>query len=98
MGRVSPVTGGSEPVMTKALNGPGLVPPYTGQSQPSKIQVPAKIFYRMVWEEGAWVMKAYSEIYPEILSEQNPPQYTDPVVPPPISKTDLWSAMQTWPL
>lgn len=73
------------------------VPPYAGQSQQQTIQVPARIFYKYVWEEGAWVMKAYQEIFPEIPSEQNPPQYTD-FVPLPIYKTDLWSANQTWPL
>ena len=40
------------------------VPSYTGQSQPSQIQVPARISYQEVWEEGPWSMPPYATFYP----------------------------------
>lgn len=69
------------------------VAPYCGQDQVQKIQVPAQISYRQIWEESAWVMPPYSGIFPGVVSEQSPGP-----VPPPIYKTDLWTAQATFPL
>jgi hypothetical protein len=69
------------------------VPPYAGQNQQQVINIPATIRYQMVWEEGPWVLPPYSSIYPPDSQAQG-----TAFVPPPIQKTDLWSAMQTWPM
>lgn len=142
-----------------------VVPSYTGQNQPTQIQVPAKIAYKYIDpEEGAWSMPAYSGIF-DYSSQGDPiqlippePSYAPPsptpwikplatpppvpwikqipitqpplakappdqiviqatsvmppyqnffptegegstaLVPPPVQKTDIFSAMQTWPL
>jgi hypothetical protein len=76
-------------------NSPAIVAPYCGQNQEQTIQVPATIAYREPpygQEEGPWVMIPYASLYPQ------PPAPDTQWLPPPISKTDLWSAMQTWPL
>jgi hypothetical protein len=71
------------------------VPPYCGQDQQQTIQVPAAIAYReppYASEEGPWAMIPFAYLYPQ------PPQPTLAVVPPPIRTSDLWSAMQTFPV
>lgn len=76
-------------------DGPGLEAPYAGQNQEQTIQVPATIAYREPpygAEEGPWVMLPYAKLYPQ------PQTPTEGVVPPPVSKTALWDAQQTWPL
>lgn len=73
------------------------VPSYCGQNQQSTIKVPKRIAYKQVWEESCWPLPPLVSIYPDVWSEQNPPQYTG-VVPLPIYKTDLWCANQTFPL
>jgi hypothetical protein len=61
------------------------VPPYAGQDQTSQINLATPVPSS---EEGPGLM-------PPLPSNQEmAPQF----LPPPISKTDLWSAMQTWPL
>lgn len=69
------------------------VAPYAGQNQQSQIVIPARIAYRLIWEEGPWVMPPYAALYP-------PPTQApaEALVPPPIRTSDLWSAMQEWPL
>jgi hypothetical protein len=72
---------------------PLTVGPYAGQNQQSRIAITAESAYRQVWEEGPWVMPPYAQIFP-------PPVQAPglAIVPPPIRASDLWSAMQTWPL
>lgn len=44
-----------------------IVPPSSGQSQPTQINVPARIAYKeppYATEEGPWVMPPYALIYP----------------------------------
>jgi hypothetical protein len=69
------------------------VAPYAGQNQQTQIVVPATIYYQEQMEDGPWVMPPYAQIYP-------PPAQAPGVafVPPPVYTSDLWSAMQTWPL
>lgn len=72
------------------------VPPYAGQNQTSKIAVPAPIAYKYIdGEEGPWAQAPYQWFYPT-------PVYLEPprlaYIPPPIYKTELWRAQQTWPL
>jgi hypothetical protein len=69
------------------------VPPYAGQNQQRWIPVPATIQYKHNWEEGPWVLPPYSSIYPPDSQAQG-----TAFVPPPIQKTDLWSAQQEFPL
>jgi hypothetical protein len=86
-----------------------LVRPYAGQNQPAAITVPATIVYQSYQyspEEGPWSMPPYEQIF----TNPVPPnahyliQYpagspgSQDFLPPSISKTDLWSAMQTYPL
>jgi hypothetical protein len=72
-----------------------VVPQYSGGTQVGGIAVNPDIAYRESQrEEGPWAVPPYSQIYPpdsQTLEETA-------VVPPPISKTDLWAAMQEWPL
>jgi hypothetical protein len=68
------------------------VAPYAGQNQSSQIVVPRTISNREQREESCWVMPPYANLFP------NGEQGGTAFVPPPIQKTDLWSAMQTWPL
>ena len=68
------------------------VQPYAGQNQQRFIHVPASIWHREQWEEGCWVLPPYAAIFP---GGEHP---ETAIVPPPIYKTDLWSAMQTWPM
>jgi hypothetical protein len=85
------------------------VPNYAGQSQPTQINIPARIAYQGYQyspEEGPWVMPPYEQIF----TNPVPPgahyliQYpagspgSQDFLPPSIAKTDLWSAMQTFPL
>jgi len=75
------------------VNGPKLMPPYTGQTQQSAIPITAASRYQQAMEEGPWVMPAYAALYP-------PPTQSPGAsfVPPPIRTSDLWSAMQQFPL
>ena len=80
---------------------PLTVPPYSGINQPVAPDVNPDIAWRESQpEEGPWVIPPYAAIFgpvpTPVSSETNQPG-TD-VVPPPISKTDLWNAMQEWPL
>jgi hypothetical protein len=68
------------------------VAPYTGQNQEQHINVPATIAYRYEWEEGPWEMPPYASIYPTAIEAELA------LVPPPVYLTDIWSAMQTWPM
>jgi hypothetical protein len=69
---------------------PTVFPPYCGQDQQQRINVPAAIRYRQdEREEGPWVMLPYGSLYPEAAVDY---------LPPPLYTTDLWSAQQTWPL
>lgn len=73
-----------------------VVPSYAGQNQPTVINVPATIVYRSYQyspEESCWVMPPYAQVFgiPAQPDSQG-------VVPPPLVKTDLLSAMQTYPL
>lgn len=75
---------------------PSLVAPYCGMNQQQTINVPATIAYkgyRYAPEESCWAMPSYASLYPEV----TPTPRLD-FLPPPISKTDLWSAQQQWPL
>lgn len=75
------------------FHAPLIVPSYSGSNQQTQIQVPARIAYREAErEEGPWVMPPYANLYPG--GEQGGTAF----VPPPVQKTDLWAAMQTWPL
>jgi hypothetical protein len=75
-------------------NVPQLVAPYCGQSQPTVIPVPATIAYKYIdREEGPWAMIPYAQLYPP-----DPPAPSVAFLPPPIRTSDLWSAMQTFPL
>jgi len=69
------------------------VAPYAGQSQQTVIPVPATIAYQEVWEESCWVIPPYASIFPPPAQEPGAA-----LVPPPIRTSDLWSAMQTFPL
>jgi hypothetical protein len=72
------------------------VPPYAGQSQPTRLYIPARIAYQQPpygAEEGPWVMPPYAQIYPPTA-----PAPVSAFVPPRLIKTDLFSAQQTWPL
>ena len=72
---------------------PLIVPAYSGQNQQTQIAVPAPIAYREARrEEGPWVMPPYANLYP------GGEQAGTAIVPPPLQSTDLWAAMQTWPL
>jgi hypothetical protein len=71
---------------------PTVFPPYCGQDQQQRINVPAAIRYRQEREEGPWVMLPYASLYPQAA------EAAVDYLPPPIYKTDLWSAMQLWPL
>jgi hypothetical protein len=73
-----------------------LVPSYAGQSQPTRINVPARIAYQSYQyspEESCWVMPAYAQIF-GIPAQPDAQAW----VPPPLVKTDLWAAQQTYPL
>jgi hypothetical protein len=72
------------------------VPPTNGQNQTHVIVVPDTIAYKYLeWEEGPWAMLPYANLYPPPASQTPAWEH---VVPPPIYRTDIWSAMQTWPL
>ena len=72
---------------------PSKVAPYCGSSQQVTIVVPRAIGFREVErEEGPWVLPPYANLFPG--GEQGGTAF----VPPPVQSTDLWSAMQTWPL
>jgi hypothetical protein len=72
---------------------PSTFPPYSGQNQQQVIEVPRSISNREERrEEGPWVMPPYANLYPG--GEQARLAY----LPPPIQSTDLWTAMQTFPL
>ena len=77
---------------------PSALGPYAGQSQPQAVVVPATTAYRQIREEGPWVLPPYAVIFPEVFNEQNPPGPSTAFLPPPIKKTDLWRAQQSWPL
>jgi hypothetical protein len=69
------------------------VAPYCGANQQQQINVPATIAYKYIdREEGPWVMLPYASLYPPPTAE------TAAWVPPPLGKTDLWTAQGTWPL
>jgi hypothetical protein len=71
-----------------------IVAPYAGQNQQAVIPVPARIAYKYIdREEGPWVMIPYAQLYPP-----DPPASSVAFLPPPIRTSDLWSAMQTFPL
>jgi hypothetical protein len=71
------------------------VPPYSGMNQPTTIYANDDIEHReSLMEDGPRVMPPETD---SALKEFNEEAGVD-IVPPPISKTDLWSAMQTWPL
>jgi hypothetical protein len=72
-----------------------VVPPYTGQNQQTQIDVPRSTQYQEQWEEGPWSMPPYAAIFPP---PSEPLVPTVAFLPPPLFKTDLWSAMQVWPL
>lgn len=79
------------------MNGPALVMPYCGQNQQSRIPVPATTAYRQSWEEGVWSMPPYQQIFPDVPNSQDEAR-PKAFLPPPLKKTDLFSAQQTWPL
>jgi hypothetical protein len=61
------------------------IPPYAGQDQTNQINIVTPVLQS---EDGPGLM-------PSLPSNQEmAPQF----LPPPISKTDLWSAQQQWPL
>lgn len=65
-------------------------------TQQQAIKVPAAIAYKSYQyspEEGPWVMIPYARLYPPPA-----PAPTQGIAPPPLAKTDLWSAQQVWPL
>jgi hypothetical protein len=73
-----------------------LVRPYAGQNQPTQINVPATVAYKSYQyspEESCWVMLPYAQIF-GIPAQPD----AQALVPPPLIKTDLVSAMQTYPL
>lgn len=70
------------------------VAPYCGQSQQQQIQIPDTLAYKDR-EEGPWVLPPYTAIFPEVPNSQGE---DNAFLPPPVSKTDLWSAQQTFPL
>jgi hypothetical protein len=61
----------------------GNVPPYTGGAQPNRVDVKGT----PKTEDGPRAVKPYAIIPPGA-----------DWLPPPIYKTDLWSAQQTFPL
>lgn len=60
------------------------VPPYTGQDQQSRIDTPLTV----APEDGPRRVANY---------EFPPPEEESVFLPPPLYKTELWSAQQTWP-
>jgi len=77
-------------------NAPQAMPPYAGQDQQAKIQVPRPIGYKETErEESCWVLPPYAQIFPEVPNSQNEDKA---FLPPPVSQTDLFSAQQTWPI
>jgi hypothetical protein len=74
------------------------VPPYTGQSQSQVIVVPRSIVFKSYQyspEESCWVMLPYSQIFGyDSQAEASGAVF----LPPPVHKTDIFSAQQTWPL
>lgn len=79
---------------------PLTVPPYSGITQPVDINVNADIAYReSLTQDFPQVVPPYAPTpAPSSANEPgNEPGGTD-IIPPPIQKTDLWSAMQEWPL
>jgi hypothetical protein len=72
-----------------------VVAPYAGQNQQTVIPVPATIAYKYIdGEEGPWAMIPYAQLYPP----EPPPAPSVAYLPPPVRISDLWSAMQTFPL
>jgi hypothetical protein len=70
-----------------------VVAPYAGQNQQTVIPVPATIAYKYIdREEGPWAMIPYAQLYPP------DPAPSVAFLPPPIRTSDLFSAMQTFPL
>jgi hypothetical protein len=72
------------------------VSPYAGQSQQQQIAVPRTIVFKSYQyspEESCWAMPPYASFYPP--GSQQP---GEAFVPPPVQMTDLFSAMQMWPL
>jgi hypothetical protein len=58
-------------------------PPYCGQTQVQRINVPATIAYKYIdSEDGPWVMPPYASIYPP------------PAPAPTESRFSLWNRMQ----
>jgi hypothetical protein len=71
-------------------NYPVLVAPYCGQNQQQRIMVSDSVALREGGpEKGCWAMIPYAVRFPQRQLDY---------LPPPLSKTDLWSAQQTWPL
>jgi hypothetical protein len=68
-------------------------PPYTGQLQPGQILVPKRIQYQY-WdgEEGPWSMIPYDFLWPQ------PKRKKIAYIPPPVYRTEMWSANQGYPL
>jgi hypothetical protein len=74
-----------------------IVPPYCGQSQTSRINVPATIVYKSYQyspEEGPWLIPPYAQIFGIPAQPDAQPTW----LPPPLAKTDLGRAQQTYPL
>jgi hypothetical protein len=59
-------------------------PPYAGQTQQQVIDTPSS----PAAEDGPNAVRPYPKALPE----------GSAIVPPPLAKTDLWSAQQTFPL
>ena len=78
------------------MNRPALVSPYAGQNQQSRIAIPATTAYQQTWEESCWVMPPYAEIFPDVPNSQD--EARQALVPPPLVKTELMKAQQTFPL
>ena len=73
-----------------------VVPPYSGITQPVYPDVNQDIAQRESgMEDGPRVIPPYAPTPAQLAASE---QEGVDVVPPPISKTDLWAAMQTWPL
>jgi len=63
---------------------PAIVQSYCGQSQQRVINTPA-----IPWEDGPGVIPPYANLFPQAQTAWMAPALTG---------TDLWKAMQLWPL
>jgi hypothetical protein len=72
---------------------PVAVARYCGQNQQHQIMVSDAVALREGQpEDGPSVMVPYASLFPQ------PPAQSLAFLPPPVQKTDLFTAQQTWPL